>query len=92
MRIMENGMEVAAPRMLVQEDAEASVALSGEVPAAVGLKIKGVNSDEVHVLAEIETESSSMSPELLIKKGAWASVTVGDFEFHVHVEDHTAAE
>lgn len=41
-------------------------------------------------MAEVESGDHSISPELLIQKGEWASVSVGELEFHVRVQDHAA--
>lgn len=86
MKIVESGTEVATPRMIVKEGSGASMSISGENVIAVGLVVNASNESEVHIMAEIDAGESSMSPELLVEKGEWASVSVGDLEFHMRVE------
>lgn len=86
MKIIESGTEIATPRMMVKEDSEASLSISGENSVAVGLIVNSANEHEAHVIAEIESAEHTMSPELLVKKGQWASVSVGELEFHLRVE------
>jgi hypothetical protein len=90
MRIVENGVELATPRMLVKEGSEASISLAGENSVAIGLIVNRQSENEAYVLAEVKTPESQISPELLIQTGEWASVSVGELEFHILVEDHAA--
>jgi hypothetical protein len=90
MKIIDAGVEMATPRMLVREGSEASMALPGENGVAVGLLVNGASETQAHVMAEVESGGHSLSPELLIQKGEWASVSVGELEFHIRVQDHAA--
>jgi len=90
MKIIDSGAEIATPRMMVKEGSEASMSLSGENAVSVGIVVNGHNENEAHVMAEVESGGKTMSPELLIQKGQWASVSVGELEFHIRVE-HLAA-
>ena len=90
MKIIDSGVELATPRMLVREGSEASMSLSGENGVAVGLLVNSASETEAHVMAEVESGDQSISPELLIQKGEWASISIGELEFHVRVQDHAA--
>lgn len=90
MKIIDSGEEIATPRMMVKEGSEASVSLSGDNAVAVGIIVNGQNENEAHVMAEVESGGKTMSPELLIQRGQWASVSVGELEFHVRVEHLSA--
>ena len=87
MKILESGEEIAAPRMMIAEGVEASTSLSGEDSVAVGLVVNSSNEGEAHVLAEVEANGSSLSPEILVNKGSWAAVSVGSLEFQIRVQD-----
>jgi hypothetical protein len=87
MKILESGEEIAAPRMMIAEGVEASTSLSGEDSVVVGLVVNSSSEGEAHVLAEVEANGSSLSPEILVNKGSWASVSVGSLEFQVRVQD-----
>jgi hypothetical protein len=90
MRIIDAGVERATPSMLVKEGSEASMSLSGDNSVAVRVVVNSFSEIEAHVMAEIESVTNSISPELLVKKGEWASVSVGELEFHVRVQHHAA--
>jgi len=90
MKIIDSGTEIATPSMMIKEGAEGSLSISGENSVAVGLVVNSANENEAHIIAEVESGQNTMSPELLVKKGQWASVSVGELDFHVRVE-HLAA-
>lgn len=90
MKIIDAGVKVATPRMLVKEGSEASMSRSGENSVAVGLVVNSSSESEAHIMAEVESGTNSISPELLVKKGEWASVSVGELEFHIRVQHHAA--
>lgn len=90
MKIIDSGIEMATPSMMIKEGVEGSLSISGENGVAVGLVVNNANENEAHIIAEVESGKNTMSPELLVKKGQWASVSVGELEFHVRVE-HLAA-
>lgn len=90
MKIIDAGVEMGTPRMLVKEGSEASMSISGENGVAVGLVVNSSSETEAHVMAEVESGPNSISPELLVNKGEWASVSVGELEFHVRVQHHAA--
>jgi hypothetical protein len=90
MRIVENGVELSAPRMLVKEGSEASISLSGENPLALGLVVNSLDENKAYVLVEVETAANQISPGLIMTKGEWASVSVGELELHILVKDHAA--
>lgn len=94
MRIIEGGVERFTPSMVVREGEEASMSLSGEAESAltIGLVASGLENDEAHVRADIETAENQLSPELVVSKGEWASVAVGGLEFHILVDDHAVDE
>lgn len=93
MKLIENGAELAAPQMLVENSSTASISFSGENAAvAISVVVTSQDQGEAHVLAEIETSRGQMSPELLVRKGRWASVSIGALEFHILVEDHVIDE
>ena len=92
MKIIDSGTEIATPQMLVKEGAAASVTLSGKGGVAVGLIVTSSGANEAHITAEVESDGHSMSPELLVRKGEWASVSVGELEFHLLVEKHAASK
>lgn len=86
MRIVENGVELSTPMILVEEGADASISLAGDNPVAVGLRVNRHGGEEAHVLAKVETATNRISPELLVTKGEWASISVGELEFHIMVQ------
>lgn len=86
MRIVDAGVEVAAPRIMIKEGVEGSMSTSGDDGIAVGLVVTSASENEAFIIAKVESGENSMSPELLIRKGQWASVSVADLEFHVRVE------
>ena len=90
MKIIDGGVEMATPRMLVKEGSAASMSLSGENSVAVGLVVNSSSESEAHIMAEVESGTNSISPELLVKKGEWASVSVGELEFQIRVQHHAA--
>lgn len=90
MKIIDSGTEVATPSMMIKQGAEASLSISGKNSVAVGLVVNSANENEAHIIAEVESGQNTMSPELLVRKGQWTSVSVGELEFHVRVE-HLAA-
>jgi len=92
MRIVDGGVETLVPHMLVEEGTEASLSLSEENAVAVGLVVNRSGDADVHVLVEVESGSNRLSPELRVKKGEWASVSVGDFAFHVRIQHHLATQ
>ena len=90
MKIIDSGNEIATPSMMIKEGEEGSLSISGENSVAVELVVNSANESEAHIIAEVESDQNTMFPELLVKKGQWASVSVGELEFHVRVE-HLAA-
>jgi hypothetical protein len=92
MKIVEDGVELATPRMVVKEGADASMSFTGEDPLTLGLIVNGAGDGEAHVLAEVETERGQMSPELLMQKDQWGSASTGGLEFHIRVQDRAADE
>ena len=90
MKIIDSGNEIATPSMMIKEGEEGSLSISGENSVAVELVVNSANESEAHIIAEVESGQNTMFPELLVKKGQWASVSVGELEFHVRVE-HLAA-
>lgn len=90
MRIVENGEELSTPLMLVKEGADASISVGGDNPVSVGLRVNQHHGEQAHVRAQVETKTNSMSPELLVTKGEWASLSVGELEFHVLVQAYAA--
>jgi hypothetical protein len=86
MRIIDSGTEIATPRMMIKEGEAGSLSISGENSIAVGLIVSSANENEAHIVAEIESGQISMSPELLVVEGEWASVSVGELEFHVRIK------
>ncbi len=92
MKVIEDGVELATPRMLVKEGADASMGYSGKDAVAIGLIVSDAGAGETHILAEVETAGGQMSPELLMREDKWGSVTTGDLEFHIRVREHVANE
>ncbi len=90
MKIIDSGNEVATPSMMIKEGAEGSLSRSGEGGFAVGLAASSADEGEVHVIAEVESGQNKMSPKLLVREGEWASVSVGELEFHLRVEQLAA--
>jgi hypothetical protein len=86
MRIVDSGVEVATPRIMIKEGVEGSMSISGDDGMAVGLVVTSASENEAFIIAKVESGENSMSPELLIQKGQWTSVSVADLEFHVRVE------
>ncbi len=92
MRIVENGVELATPRMLVAAGTDASMSMSGEKSLSIGLVVNSPNEGQVHVAATIETSANTMTPAIITNKGEWASISNGELEFHILVEDLAASE
>ncbi|NBD95730.1 MAG: hypothetical protein GVY11_04545 [Gammaproteobacteria bacterium] len=88
MKILQDGAELATPSMLIKEGADASMSLTGEQPVALALTVTGAGESDAHILAEVETALGQMSPELLMRKDQWGSVSTGGLEFHIRVQDH----
>lgn len=86
MKIIDKGVELSTPSMLVKEGAEASMSITGEDHIAVGLVVNSSNETEAHVMAEVDSGSNNMSSELWVRKGEWTSVAVGELEFHARVD------
>lgn len=90
MKIVENGVALSTPIMLVKDGADASISAGGDNPVSVGLRVNQHHGAQAHVLAKVETATNRISPELLVTKGEWASISVGELEFHVLVQAHAA--
>lgn len=90
MKIVENGVALSTPVMLVKAGADASISVGGDNPVSVGLRVNQHHGAQAHVLAQVETATNRISPELLVTKGEWASISVGELEFHVLVQANAA--
>ena len=89
MSIKDAAVEIASPRVLVEDGAEASVSVSGEHPVAVNLVVRSTSADQAHIRAEVKTSGRDFSPELVVRKGEWARVSAGSLELEIRVEDHS---
>lgn len=89
MSIKDAAVEIASPRVLVEDGAEASVSVSGEQPVAVNLVVRSTSADQAHIRAEVKTSGRDFSPELVVRKGEWARVSAGSLELDIRVEDHS---
>lgn len=92
MKIVEDGVELATPRMVVKAGSDASMSFTGENPVTLGLIVNRADEGKAHILAEVETSGGQMSPELLMRKDQWGSVSTAGLEFHIRVQDHVANE
>jgi len=92
MKIVDDGVQLATPRMVMKEGADASMSLTGADAVAIGVIVNESEAGEAHILAEVETAGGQMSPELLTQKDQWSSVSTGKLEFHIRVQDHVANE
>lgn len=90
MKIVNAGVEMAAPSLMVKEGTEASLSRSGEDGVSIGLVVNNVSETEAHLIVEVESGANSISPDLFLRKGEWASVSSGDLAFHVRVQHHAA--
>jgi hypothetical protein len=88
MKILQDGAELATPSMLIKEGADASMSLAGDQPVALALTVTSAGESDAHILAEVETALGQMSPELLMRKDQWGSISTGGLEFHIRVQDH----
>lgn len=88
MRVVEHGETLFEPRMRVRAGEEASMVRGGEAaPVSIGLVVDHLDGDRAQVLARIETVERAIEPELVVRKGEWASVASDGLEFHILVED-----
>ena len=89
MRVVEHGQTLVEPRMRVLAGEEASMVRGGEGVAmvSIGVVVDHLDDDRARVVARIETAEQAIEPELVVRKGEWASVASDGLEFHILVED-----